>query len=268
LDDNFISLIDNYVKNGGKLLVTGFPGFDTDDGGMVNKIGLQSLGVISDLEVFSQPRSTYLKVMENDKIQLGQNELKDFDVIMMNSRFLKCKTSGNAKNYLRLIPNTMHGPPEKCYFTEKDVTEFPGIIANDYGNGITVFIPWLIGSQYEWKGNNGQRALFNAVLNNLLKIQNHLVTDASPLIEMTHLGNRNGSFEWVGMINHSGQIGDVFREPIPIYNTSIKLKPIKPVKNIYLMRSQKTLKFKNIDGWIECAVPQLDDYEMILCLYK
>jgi hypothetical protein len=268
MDDNFISLIDNYVKNGGKLLATGFPGIDTDNGGIVNNIGLQSLGVISDSEVFSQPRSTYLKVMENDKIQLGQNELKDFDVIMMNSRFLKCKTSGKTKNYLRLVPNTMHGPPEKCYFTEKDVTEFPGVIENEYGNGKAVFIPWLIGSQYEWKGNNGQRALFKATLNNLLKIQNALTTDASPLIEISHLGNRNGSFEWVGMINHSGQIGDVFREPIPIYNTSIKLKPIKPVKSIYLMRSQKPLKFKNIDGWIECTVPQIDDYEMILCLYK
>jgi len=49
---------------------------------------------------------------------------------MMNSGFLKCKTSGNAESYLRLLPDVMHGPPEKCYFTEADVTEFPGIVAN------------------------------------------------------------------------------------------------------------------------------------------
>ncbi len=268
MDENFISLIDNYVKNGGQLLVTGFPGIDIDFGENKNKIRLQSLGEISEVEVFSQPRSTYLKITGNDRLELGIKELEDFDVIMMNSRFLKCKTQGNTKNYLRLVPNTMHGPPEKCYFTEKDVTDFPGIIANEFGNGKTVFIPWLIGAQYEWKGNNGQRALFNAALNSLLKIQSTLSTDASPLIEVTHLGNRNGAFEWIGMINHSGQIGNIFREPIPIYNTNMKLKPVKPVKNIYMMRSQEPLRFKESEGWIEFTVPKLVDYEMILCLYE
>jgi len=268
MDDNFISLIDNYVKNGGKLLVTGFPGIDAGGDPPTSKIRLQSLGVMPECEIFPQTRSTYLKVMENDKTGLGQEEFEDFDLIMMNSRFLKCKTIGNAESYLRLLPNTMHGPPEKCYFTDDEITEFAGAVANVFGKGKAVFIPWLIGSQYEWKGNNGQRALFMATLKNLLKIESILVTDASSLIEMTHLGNRNGAFEWIGMINHSGQIGDVFREPISIYNTTIRFKPLKPIKAINLMRSGKALKFKQNGGWIECIVPQIYDFEMMLCLYK
>jgi hypothetical protein len=105
-------------------------------------------------------------------------------------------------------------------------------------------------------------------MENLLKIENPLVTDASPMIEMTHLGNRNGVFEWIGMINHSGQLGDAFREPVPIYNTTIRFKPVKPVETITLMRSGKGLKFKESDGWIECVVPQVNDFEMVVCLYK
>jgi hypothetical protein len=294
MDDNFVALIDNYVKNGGKILVTGFPGTGiiagTDARGPaarnartntsgasarndekaapISKIRLQSLGVAPDYEIFPRTISTYLKVMDNDRADLGQNEFKDFDLIMMNSGFLKCKTVGNAKSYLRLLPNTMHGPPEKCFFTDADVTDYPGIIANDFGKGKAVFIPWQIGSQYSWKGNNGQRAVFMAAMKNLLKIDNQLETDASPLIEMTHLANRKGAFEWIGMINHSGQIGDAFREPVPIYNTTIRFKPLKPVKKISLMRSGKGLKFKENGGWVECVVPDVDDFEMLLCLYK
>ena len=268
MDDNFISLIDNYVKNGGKILVTGFPGTDVAEGTPLNKIRLQSLGVMPDCEMFPKTRSTYLKVTENDKDDLGHEKFNDFDLIMMNSEFLKCKTRDNSKSYLRLVPNTMHGPPEKVYFTEADITEFPGVIATEFGRGKSVFIPWQIGSQYLWKGNNGQRAIFLSAIENLLKIESPLVTDASPLIEMTHLGNRNRAFEWIGMINHSGQIGDAFHEPVPIYNTTIRFKPLKPVKSIHLMRIGKRLKFKQSEGWIECVVPRVNDFEMVLCLYK
>ena len=162
----------------------------------------------------------------------------------------------------------MNGPPEKVFFTDDEVTDFPGIILNSFGNGKAVFIPWQIGSQYNWKGNNGQRAVFMASLKNLLKLDNPLETDASPLIEMTRLANRNEAFEWIGMINHSGQLGDAFREPVTIHNTTIRFKPLKPVKSISLMHSEKRLKFRESDGWVECIVPQLSDFEMVLCIYE
>ena len=268
MDDNFISLIDNYVKHGGKLLVTGFPGINDGTGTPINKIRLQSLGVMPEYEAFPQTQSTYLKVNVRDKSILGQNEFEDFDLIMMYSGFLKCKTRGNAESYLKLLPHTRQGPPEKVYFADSDVSDFPGIVANSFGDGRAAFIPWLIGTQYGWKGNNGQRAIFLASLKNILHIDNQIVTDASPLIEMTHLSNRNGVFEWIGMINHTGQIGDAFRESVPVYNISIRFKPMKPITEISLMRSGKAVEFRQKDGWVECVVPKVGDYEMMLCLYN
>jgi hypothetical protein len=268
MDDNFVSLIDNYVQNGGKILVTGFPGINDAIGTPLNSIRLKSLGVMPEFEIFSKTQSTYLKIMDNDRSALGENEFKDFTLIMMNSGFLKCNAVGNAVSYLKLLPNTMHGPPEKCYFTEPEVTNYPGVISNTFGKGISVFIPWQIGSQYSWKGNNAHRLLFIAAMRNLLNVESSIVTDASPLIEMTHEVNRNGAFEWIGMINHSGQIGDVFREPVPIQNTTIHFKPVKPVREIFLVRSGAPAKFKQKDGWITCVVPAIDDFEMMLCLYK
>lgn len=133
--------------------------------------------------------------------------------------------------------------------------------------GNSVFIPWQIGLQYHFKGHYAHKALFVSALKNLLKVENSIVTDASPLIEMTRLSNRNGAFEWIGMLNHSGQIGASLLEPVSIYNTTIRFKPLKPVKKIKLLKSGTSLNFKQTNGWVECVVPKVADFEMLICLY-
>jgi hypothetical protein len=268
MDDETIALIDTYVQHGGRLLATGFPGIFDEKGTGADGIRLRCLGIKPGYQLFPKTQSTYLKVDEKDKEGLGRTEFGDFDLIMMNSDLLKCHPEEGAKSYLRLVPNAMHGPPEKCYFTDADVTDIPGIVVNEFGQGKSVYIPWLLGSQYDWRGNNAHRALFISSMRNLLQIGDQVITDCSPLIEMTHMANRNGAFEWIGMINHSGQIGDVFREPVPLYNSSVRFKPLKTVRDIYLVRSGKKPDFKHKDGWIECTVPRVDDFEMILCLYR
>ncbi len=266
MSDNLITLLDTYVQNGGKLLVTGAT--STTDSRTMNKIRLKSLGVEPEYEVFPQAQATYLKVSESDKKAFGQEEFNHFTLMMMNSRFLKCKVKENAQGYMRLLPSNMFGPAEKTYYSESEITNFPGAIAYKYGQGKTVFIPWMIGSEYNIKGNYSQRALFLGSLKNLLKVESAIETDASPVIEMTHLANLNGAFEWVGMINHSGFLGTSVREPVTIHNTSIRFKPLKPVKEVRLIRSGLDLKFKQSNGWVECVIPQIDDFEMMLCLYR
>jgi hypothetical protein len=268
MSDNLVTLLDNYVQNGGKLLVTGGTSTNDNNGKPLNAVRLKSLGVQPEYEVFPQSQSTFLKVSEKDKEALGQKEFKDFTLMMMYSKFLKLKLKDDAVGYMRLLPNTRFGPAEKTYYSDKDITDFPGAVAYTFGKGKTVFIPWMIGSEYNIKGNYSQRALFLGSLKNLLNVQSSLVTDASPVIEMTHLANLKGAFEWVGMINHSGFLGNSVREPITIHNTTIRIKPLKPVREIRLMRSGTSLKFKQSEGWIECIVPQITDFEMLLCLYK
>lgn len=268
MDDRLISIIDNYVKDGGKILSTGFTSTKDALGKPMNSIRLQSLGVMPSFETFQRAKSTYLKVSDNDKAYLGQKEFKDFSIMMMYSDFLKCKPTGNALGYLKFVPSTRFGPPEKAYYTQENIADFPGVITNAFGKGKSVFIPWELGSQYYFKGHYAHRALFVSALQNLLSVERTVVTDASPLIEITHLANRNGAYEWLGMINHSGQIGGSLREPVTIHNTNIRFKPTKPIKEIKMMRSRTTLNFKQTDGWVECTVPQISDFEMLLCLYK
>jgi len=267
MEDGLIAILDNYVMEGGKILSTGFTSTKDALGKPMNSIRMQSFGVDPSFETFHRAKSTYLKILDHDKASLGQTEFKDFSIMMLYSDFLKCKPTGNAQGFMKFLPDTRFGPPEKAYYTQENFTQFPGLISNTFGKGKTVFIPWELGAQYQFKGHYMHRALFVSALLNLLQVERTVVTNASPLIEITHLANRNGAFEWLGMINHSGQIGGSLREPVIIHNTHIRFKPTKPIQALRLMRSGTALPFKQADGWVNCTVPQLNDFEMLVCLY-
>ncbi len=267
MDDRLVSVIDGYVKNGGRIITTGAASTRDASGKPLNSIRLKALGVRSSYEIFRRAKSTYLKVFDRDKKQLGEAEFEDFSIMMMYSDFLKCAPNGTATGLLKLVPETMFGPPEKSYYTDGNLTDVPGVIVNAFGKGKSVFIPWQLGSQYYSKGNYMHRALFLGALRNILNLDRTIITNASPLIEMSHLGNRNHSFEWIGLINHSGQVGGSYREPIPIHDVAIRFRSLGPVKEMWLMRSGRRLEFKETNGWVECVVPRVDDFEMVVCGY-
>jgi hypothetical protein len=268
MSEQLVVLIDDYVKQGGKILCTGFTSTKDAVGTPTNKIRLQSLGVNPSYKTFKQAKSTYLRISDKDKSALGAKEFEDFDLMMMYADFLQCTTSASAKGYLKLLPVKMFGPPEKSYYTESEIINAPGIITNDFGKGKSVFIPWPIGAQYHFKGHYAHKTLFIAALKTLLKFESTIITNASPLIEMTHIANRNGAFEWIGLLNQSGQIGASILEPVSIQNTTIRFKPLKPVKELRLLRSGEGVNFKQLNEWVECTIPSLVDFEMLVCLYN
>lgn len=269
MDDRLLSVLDNFVRNGGQILATGATSTRDGSGKSMNSIRLQSLGVKPSFKIHPRAKSTYLKVSPADKKQLGEDLFSDFSLMMMYSDFLECTPEGpSASTLFKLVPETMFGPPEKAYYTPENVTDIPGVIVNHYGKGESVFIPWRLGSQYESKGNYMHRALFVGALRNILREDRTLVTDASPLLEVSRMANRNGAFEWIGMINHSGQIGGSYLEPIPVNDISVRFKSAKPVREIWLMRAGKKIKFTEGNGWVDCVVPQVVDFEMLVALYR
>ena len=269
MDDVLVAEIDDYVRNGGRILATGFTSINDGSGNRRSTPGLRSLGITADYEIFPRDQSTYLKVSDHDKSAFGSEEFNDFSIMMLYSDFMKCLPAENAEGFLKLLPSTMYGPPEKCYFTEDEITGYPGVIVSSHGRGKSVFIPWQIGAQYEFKGNYAHRALFMASLENILGLGRTIETNASPLVEITHLVNLNEAFEWIGLINHSGQIGASFRDPVPINDINLRLKPSRPVREVRLARSGRKISFsQNNEGWLECTLPSIEDFEMVVCLYR
>ncbi len=267
LSDEQCKLLDSYVEHGGKLLATGLPSVKDEIGNPMEKVRLNALGVKPEYEHFEKVQGTYFRIFGEEKEVLGQATYEGFDLVYAWEEGMLCDLEESAKGYLGFIPPAMIGPPEKCYY--KEVTEIPGMIHNNFGKGQTAFITFRMGSIYHHTRHYGHAALLMTALNTLLDYTQDLKVEASPMVEVTRQIGPTGEFEWYGMLNHTGQLGNGFFKPLPIYGTKLSFKPQKPVKSVKSLVDSKPVDFSvNEAGWVEAILPQLDSYDLLLVEYE
>lgn len=266
LSDADCERLDKYVEHGGKLLATGFISTRDESGNPLNRVRLKSLGVKPDYRTYGKEQGTYYRIFEKDKVRLDNELLRGLDLVYAWEEGMLCEITGDAKGYLGYIPPAMIGPPEKCYYTE--VTEIPGLISNQYGKGKTAYFSFRIGSLFHHKRHYGHAALVMSSLQKLLDYQQDFQTNASPLIEISRQKSNTGSFEWFGLLNHSGQLGNAFHPPLPVVGLQISFFPAKPVKSVKVLQSGNELEYGILhDGRFQVILPVLNFYDIILIEY-
>jgi len=266
LSDEQCAKLDKYVENGGKLLVTGFTSTKDEIGNPLNKIRLKSLGVATEYESFEKIQGTYFRIFDKDKTQLGSPILQNLDLVYVWEKGMLCQPTETANEFLGFIPPAMIGPPEKCYYTE--VTNRPGLIHNQFGKGSTAFITFRIGSLYHHKRHYGHAELIMSILKSLLQYNPDIQVSASPMVEVARQIDREEEFEWYGLLNHSGQLGNAFYEPIPLRDITLKFKPLKQVQSIRSLKNETNLDFKLVGETIEVIVNALGAYDVLLVTYE
>jgi hypothetical protein len=265
LSDEACQRIDRYVEAGGSVLATAYTSTMDELGTPLNRFRLKAAGVNSEYVVHRKERGTYLRVFPEDKKHLTRPSFEDLDIVYVHSNFLEFDLEAGAQRYLGLIPPAMYGPPEKCYYTE--VTEIPGIILNNYGEGKFAYIPFAVGQQYDYKSHHGHRMIVISVIFDLLEFEPDLKFDTSPLVEIFHQADSAGAFSWIGLANHSGQLGTAFHAPVPIRDIEVDIKPEKPVRRIRLLRAGTELDFQEAEGRVAFSIPELRDFEMAVLEY-
>jgi hypothetical protein len=262
LSDEDVLRLDKYVENGGKLLVTGFTSTEDAIGNPLNKIRMKSLGVHPEYKVFEKEQGTYYRVFEKDKKRLKNEIFDGFDILYAWEKGMLCEPKPDATGLLGFIPPAMIGPPEKTYYTK--VTEIPGLITNDFGSGNTALFSFKIGALYHHKRYYGHSALVMSTIKSLLDFDQDIHTEASPLVEIARQKSKNGDFEWYGLLNHSGQLGNGFNAPIPIHNISFTFQPEKPVKSVKSMQTGALIPYKLFDNKMEITLPMLHSFDVVL----
>ena len=267
MSDQACDLVDAFVNQGGKLLATGFTSTADEIGNPKDRFRLECLGVEPEFERFPKTQGIYFRIFPEDKPALKNEQLKYLDLVYAWEEIALCKPKEGAETYLGYIPPAMIGPPEKCYYTE--VTDIPGIVAMDYGEGRSAMITFPIGSLYDHTRHYGHNALMLSSLYTLLEYEPGISTDASPLVEMTHQVSDAGEFEWFGLVNHSGQVGSAFFEPLPVPAFNIRFNPDKAVESVRMLGADMQVGFTaGSDGVVTLQVPGLDFYDVILVDYK
>ena len=260
------SLIDSFVQNGGNLLATGLTSTQDEIGNPMNKVRLKSLGVNPEFKPFEKVQGTYFRIFDRDKEVLGKAAFKDFDLIYAWEKGMLCEPMENTDAYLGFIPPAMIGPPEKCYYTE--VTEIPGLLHHRFGKGQSALIPFRLGALFHHTRHYGHAALVMAALNQLLKFNADVRVKGSPMVEVSRQIDPSQNFEWYGLLNHSGQLGNAFHQPIPMEGITIEVKPNKPVKSVKSLFHNQDISFRAEEGWIRVEVPKMYHYDIIFMAHE
>ena len=88
------------------------------------------------------------------------------------------------------------------------------------------------------------------------------------MVEVSHRRDPKGTFEWVGLLNHSGQLVTSIHPPIPIHDVKIQLKTKGRVKQIHSLTDGAVLEPKKAaSGQVEVVLPRLNVFEIVLVEY-
>jgi len=264
-----IKVLDKYIQQGGKALITG-------------KIPqeLEALGKFEFQNTRQGEKGSYIRIRPEDRDRLDKDIFKKLDLVFIQGNFHIYQADKEIDNLLRLIPGDMFGPPEKCYY--RNVSDIPALFLTQFGKGAAAYFPWGVAAHYQRQSHQGHSNLVLAAMDNLLNLNRKLKVETSPLVEVTHRLDKNDKFEWVALYNHSGQRDNALHRPIPIHNIMINLQPAKSVKAVRLLKnikqprtsqrsaaSQSRIGFSTAsNGSVLVTVPVLKHYEIVLFEYE
>ena len=258
LDASIRQALDAYVAADGKLLATGLTGIRDADGRDLDGIPLVCAGVPRG-RVIPARRGAYLRVREADKKVLRGFE--ELDLLYLDGELLD-GSAGLGMRLLGYVPPHMFGPPEKCYLAAE--TEIPGMLCRHTGAGRTVVIPWALGRHYESTANHAHRALFRAALADLLAFRAELSTNAPPLVEFRTQRRRDGAWQLLSLVNHSGQNRSAFHAPLPIHGIDIALDTPSPVGRVHALRARRDIAWTRTETGIAFTLPRLELFETLV----
>lgn len=192
---------------------------------------------------------------------LSENHIP-FDIICLYVDLMECTLKEAAKGYPGLIPMSMYGPPEKCYYT--GVTDIPGMIGNTCGEGKFVLVPWQVGDHYEYKGHHAHSIIVQTGPNDLLEPAYDIRVEASPMLEISYLNSDRDDYTLIGLNNLSGQVGTACHTPLPMYDINIDLNLGDGPRTVTLLRSKQTPKIRHQQEITNFTVSLLNEYEIVI----
>ena len=92
--------------------------------------------------------------------------------------------------------------------------------------------------------------------------------ETSPLVEVTHRRDPESRFEWIGLLNHTGQLAASIHAPVPVHDVTIHLKTMGRVKQVRSLTDGALLDFQpGTPDQAKITLPRLGAFEIVLVKY-
>lgn len=246
--------IDNYIKNGGKIIASYKSGLDKEN----NKFNLDSLGVrfISEAEYspdFIVPEGKIGEGLYNMEYTMYMKGLK-----VENTSTGKTLSYANNPYFNRTwehFCSHLHTPSsgERAY---------PAIV----GTESSIYFSHPIFAQYEANAPKWCKILVSNAIKML--IGDSIVVSNLPSTALINLNEQKSESRFILHVLHyiaqrKGPTIDIIEDKIPLYNSEFSLELNKDIKSIKLVPSNVELKWKLEDGRVKFAVEKIEGHQMI-----
>ena len=246
--------IDNYIKNGGKIIASYKSGLDKES----NKFELDSLGVrfISEAEYspdFIVPEGKIGEGLYNMEYTMYMKGLKVENTLI--GQPLSYANNPYFNRTWEHFCSHLHTPSsgERAY---------PAIV----GTESSIYFSHPIFSQYEANAPKWCKILVSNAIKML--IGDSIVVSNLPSTALINLNEQKKENRFILHVLHyiaqrKGSTIDIIEDKIPLYNSEFSLALNKDIKGIKLVPNNTELKWKLEDGRVKFAVEKIEGHQMI-----
>ncbi len=254
LTEHECRVLDDYVRQGGRLIATYGSGLQWELGEFSTRFGLESLGVQELQEVRANMRSSYFRIAP------AELNFPETRLMVLDQPYLYVSLKEGAQSLLRLIPPQRYGPPEFCYPDRE--SDRPGVIVYSFGKGQTAYLPWQPDSLYYKHGLEEYRELIVQLIG-LNSSQPVLKVDAPPQLQVSVHYQPERHRTLVHLVNFSGHQGTTYHEPVVVHGARIKLRSSKSGR-VWAAWSGASLTQENDQGYRSVTVPPVNWFETVV----
>lgn len=251
LDRDLTTALDEFVAQGGRLLLTGSTGLTETSSTLVSS-GIAA--VQSQRTGVEELRNSYiLSGLESDRINDGT------PLLPILGGFYQLTPAPGALSGAPFVSAAPFGPPEKCYGNQ--VTDIPGVIRNNHRNGAVTTLAWTAGRAYRETELTAIADHIGRELLVLLRGESPVRADAPADVDLT-LATAAGRTV-VHVLNLTGARRRGFEAPLPLRDVVVHLFGLPAGTPVTAVISGITV---TTDGSDDTAVrlPELELFEVLV----
>ncbi len=258
VSDAAAAMLDAFAAAGGTVIATGETALWDEQRKKRRGIALQCLGIEKLGYIGRGYLSAYFEIG-------GSRELfprfADTEWIYLHDVYCYAEYKPSVRQYMRFIPPHRHSPPEDAYPTS--ITEYPAFTVSPAGKGRGVYIPWKPGADHYRFGFPHMGNFMADLLEQVLGVE-HVTGNLPEMVEVEHTVRRDGSMDYVHLINYTGHSLRSYFRPVPLHGLEIGLAWKKPApKAVFSMVRQAPVRFVCEAGILRLFVDELELFEAI-----
>jgi hypothetical protein len=256
LGDKEAHALDAYVERGGTLIATGESGLYDERGNRRESFALTSFPALRLVEAVDD-LETYVE------IGTGARSIPGRTLLHLDRWYFRVEPHDGAEPILTLLPPQNYGPPELCFAEGATPAADPGGLVRRFGQGRTVYLPWLPEWLYFRDGLPEHRELIVGLIAEASRPPAKLLGDGPLELTVRTKDDEAGDLV-VHLVNYAGQRGSAYEEPPTISGLWLGVRGASGPAHLLIGGTSVEVGEADGDGYAWLEIPPVKHFEVVV----